>query len=479
MNFLTRRKSIELGQPGQGTADDEGRRLKRTLGWPHLMALGVGAIIGTGIYTLTGVAAGLAGPAVILSFAVAGVVCACAALCYAEMASLSPQAGSAYAYSYMTLGELIAWVVGWSLILEYTLVCSAVSVGWAGYAAGLIHGAHIPVPESLLAGPDAGGIVNLPAAFIALVVTGMLLVGTRESATVNFILVCVKLVALAGFVAFTLPSFDASHFHPFAPFGFAAHEIDGKKYGVMGAAAIIFFAFYGFDAISTAAEEAKNPKRDLTIGIVGSMILCTLIYMVVAACALGASPYDVFSKSGEPLAFVLRQLGQPGAASLIAGAAVVALPTVIMVFMFGQSRVFFAMARDGLLPTALATVNKRGVPSAVTILTGLIAAAVAGIMPLSEIASLANAGTLCAFIATALAVMTLRRRSPELTRPFVTPLVWLIGPAAVLGCLYLFTSLSAKTIEFFFVWNAIGVVAYLVYGRAHSRLRAIDTAIRA
>jgi len=282
--------------------------------------------------------------------------------------------------------------------------------------------------------------------------------------------VLVKLVALAAFVAFTLPAFDASHFHPFAPFGFGAHEIDGKKMGVMGAAAIIFFAFYGFDAISTAAEEAKNPKRDLTIGIIGSMVLCTLIYMVVAAAALGAQPFDVFSKSPEPLAFVLRQLGRPGAASLIAGAAVLALPTVIMVFMFGQSRVFFAMARDGLLPRGLAAVDGRGVPVAVTVLTGLIAAGIGGFLPLSEIASLANAGTLAAFIATACAVMVLRRRSPDLERPFVTPAVWVIAPAAVIGCVYLFTSLSAKTITFFFAWNALGVIVYLLFGRLRSRL---------
>jgi APA family basic amino acid/polyamine antiporter len=467
MSFLTRRKAVEAAGQAQG-----GHQLKPTLSWYHLIALGVGAIIGTGIYTLTGVAAGLAGPAVILSFAVAGAVCACAALCYAEMASLTPQAGSAYTYSYVSLGEMVAWVIGWSLILEYTLVCSAVSVGWAGYASGLMEQAHWAIPKALLAGPDAGGIVNLPAVFIALAVTGMLLVGTRESATVNFVLVIVKLVALAGFVALTLPHFDAAHFHPFAPFGYGAHEVDGKKVGVMGAAAIIFFAFYGFDAISTAAEEAKNPKRDLTIGIIGSMILCTIIYMVVAACALGAQPYDVFSKSPEPLAFVLRQLGKPGAASLIAGAAVVALPTVIMVFMFGQSRVFFAMARDGLLPRQLAGVDRRGVPVAVTVLTGVIAAVIAGALPLSDIAALANAGTLAAFIATALAVMVLRRTRPELERPFVTPVVWLIGPAAVLGCAYLFTSLSAKTITFFFAWNAVGVVVYLLYGRAKSALAA-------
>jgi basic amino acid/polyamine antiporter, APA family len=467
MSFVTRRKSVEA----EIRAGD-GPRLKPTLSWPHLIALGVGAIIGTGIYTLTGVAAGLAGPAVILSFAVAGAVCAFAALSYAEMATLMPHAGSAYSYTYATLGELVAWVIGWSLILEYTLVCSAVSVGWSAYAAGLIEQAHWAVPKALLAGPDAGGLVNVPAVFIALAVTGMLLVGTRESATVNFILVCIKLVALTAFVALTLPHFDASHFHPFAPFGYGAHEIDGKKYGVMGAAAIIFFAFYGFDAISTAAEETKDPRRDLTIGIIGSMVLCTFIYMVVAAAALGASPYNVFSKSAEPLAFVLRDLKQPLAASLIAGAAVLALPTVIMVFMFGQSRVFLAMARDGLLPRGLATISPRGVPRGVTILTGVIAAVIAGAMPISEIASLANAGTLAAFIATGLAVMALRRAQPDLPRPFRTPAVWIVGPAGILGCLYLFTSLSLKTITFFLAWNAIGVLVYLVYGRTQSRLAA-------
>jgi APA family basic amino acid/polyamine antiporter len=305
-----------------------------------------------------------------------------------------------------------------------------------------------------------------------MVVTGMLLVGTRESATVNFVLVCVKLAALAAFVAFTLPSFDVAHFQPFAPFGFGAQEIDGKKFGMMGAAAIIFFAFYGFDAISTAAEEAKNPRRDLTIGIVGSMVLCTLIYMVIAACALGAVPFGVFSKSPEPLAFVLKQLGQPGAAAIIAGAAVVAMPTVIMVFMFGQTRVFFAMARDGLLPRSLARVNQRGVPAAVTVVTGLIAATFAGLVPLDEIASLANAGTLAAFIGVALSVMVLRRRAPGLSRPFVTPAVWVVAPLTIAGCVYLFTSLQTQTMVFFFAANALGVVFYMLYGRTRSRLAA-------
>ncbi|HEX4184062.1 MAG TPA: amino acid permease, partial [Caulobacteraceae bacterium] len=286
-----------------------------------------------------------------------------------------------------------------------------------------------------------------------------------------FVLVLIKLIALAGFVALTLPAFKAGHFQPLLPYGFAAQVgPDGVKRGVMAAAAIIFFAFYGFDAISTAAEEAKDPARDLTIGIVGSMVLCTLIYMVVAAAALGASPYDVFSKSGEPLAFILRALDHPLAASLIAGAAILALPTVIMVFMYGQSRVFFAMARDGLLPQGLSAVNRRGVPALVTVFTGVIAAIVAGFLPLQQIAELANAGTLLAFVATAVCMMVLRRTDPDRPRPFRCPLPWLVGPGAVLGCLYLFSSLPEKTVVRFLIWNSLGLVIYLIYGRARSRL---------
>src|SRR3984957_14458196 len=303
MNFATRRKSIDAL-----AAAREGKGLKPTLSWPHLVALGVGAIVGTGIYTLTGTSAGLAGPGVIFSFAIEGAACACGALAYAEMATLIPETGSAYTYSSTVLGEIFAWLVGWSLVLEYTLVCSPVSVGGAAYASGvMVHQLGWGIPPALLAGPLAGGVVNLPAVLVALGVAGGLLLGARESANINFVLVLVKLTALAGFVFLTLPAFKAGHFQPLMPYGFAAHVgPDGVKRGVMAAAAIIFFAFYGFDAISTAAEETKNPARDLTIGIVGSMVLCTIIYMVVAAAALGASPFQTFSKSGEPLAFILR-----------------------------------------------------------------------------------------------------------------------------------------------------------------------------
>lgn len=468
MSFVTRRKPITGHAPVEG----EGR-LKKTLSWPHLVALGVGAIIGTGIYTLIGVGAGQAGPAVIASFAIAGGVCAFAALCYAEMATLMPQAGSAYAYSYAGMGELVGWIVGFSLILEYTVVCSAVAVGWSGYAQGFLVSRGWGLPDLLAAGPGGtpAGLVNLPAAGVIVLVTAMLLVGTRESATVNSFLVVFKVAALGAFVALILPAFDAANFTPFMPYGFGAHEdADGVKRGVMAAAAVIFFAFYGFDAISTASEEAKNPARDLTIGIVGSMAACAAIYMIVAAAALGATPFTAFAKSGEPLAFVLREHGHPLAAVLIAAAAVIALPTVIMAFMFGQSRVFFAMARDGLIPRRLSRVDRRGVPAAVTLFTGVVAAAVAGLVPLQSLAEVANAGTLCAFIATAFAMMTLRVQRPGLDRPFRTPVWWAVGPLAVAGCLYLFWSLADFTKVFFFAWNAVGLVIYLVYGRTRSLL---------
>ncbi|MBC7668627.1 MAG: amino acid permease, partial [Gemmatimonadaceae bacterium] len=340
MSIWTRRKAIDTA------AGDPAHALKKTLSWYHLIALGVGAIVGTGIYTLTGVGAGLAGPGVILSFLIAGAVCACAALCYAELSTMIPASGSAYTYSYVAMGEPVAWFVGWSLILEYTLVCAAVAVGWSAHAAGLFR--MIGTPEILLAGPHAGGIGNLPAVIISFAVAGVLALGTKESATVNMVLVAIKIIALAIFVALCIPAFDASHFTPFMPQGFAATpDASGVKVGVMAAASLIFFAFYGFDAVSTAAEETKNPKRDLTIGIVGSMAVCTVIYMVVAAVSIGASRTEIFSKSEAPLVFILESLKHPRTAQLVALAAVVALPTVILAFMYGQSRIFFVMARDG------------------------------------------------------------------------------------------------------------------------------------
>ncbi len=498
MNFIFRRKSLD------DLADLKGaNRLKPTLtGW-HLVLLGIGAIVGTGIYTLIGDAAGRAGPAVILSFAVAGLVCACAALAYAELSTMMPASGSAYTYAYASMGELAAWIVGWALILEYTVVCSAVAVGWSGYATGFLHSLGVPLPPELTAAagqvvgamteagfvaktdfldglpPDGStpvvGLFNLPAVVIIGLVALMLLVGTKESATVNAVLVVVKLAALAAFVALALPAFDAANFQPFMPYGFGSHEIekDGATVtqGVMAAAAIIFFAFYGFDAVSTAAEETKDPGRNLAFGIIGSLVACTIIYMTVAATALGALPFMKLAASGEPLALVLRELGHPAAAVAIAGAAVIAVPTVILAFMFGQSRIFFVMARDGLLPKSLGVVDKKsGSPVLMTILTALVCAAIAALLPLGQIAALANAGTLAAFIATGAALIILRNREPGRARPYRAPAGHVVGVLTILGCLYLFYSLPHSTKINFFLWMAAGLPVYFLYGAQASGL---------
>jgi len=474
MSRLFRRKII-------ADAPLEHQRLSRTLSWPHLVAMGVGAIVGTGILTLIGVGADRAGPAVLVSFAVAGAICACAALCYAEMATMIPASGSAYTYSYAVLGEIIAWFVGWSLILEYSLVVSTVAVGWSGYAVGFLKGLGIVLPDRMTHGPSLEMTdysfllynfgINLPAILIIAVVAGLLMLGTRESARINSALVILKIATLTLFVAVALPHFDPANLHPFAPSGFGSvADEHGVKYGVMGAAAIIFFAFYGFDAISTAAEEAKNPDRDLAIGIVGSMLACTLIYIVVAAAAVGAVHYTIFSKSAEPLALILRELGSGGVATVVAAAAAIALPTVLLAFLYGQSRIFLVMARDGFLPESLAAISSRGTPARITAVTAVFVAILAGLLPLDVIASLANAGTLVAFVAVATCVLVLRRRSPEARRPFRTPLAWVVAPAAILGCCYLFMSLQHVTQISFLVWNAIGLAVYFLYARSRAAM---------
>ncbi|MEF3082105.1 amino acid permease [Luteimonas sp. SMYT11W] len=473
MHAWLRRKDIN-----RITEHEEGRRLVRTLGWPHLIALGIGAIVGTGIYTLIGVGADKAGPAVLLSFMIAGVVCACAALAYAELSTMMPAAGSAYTYSYAVLGEAIAWVVGWSLILEYSLVVSTVAVGWSGYFVGFLEwlqtnfGWNVTLPAALAAGPHAGGVLNVPAIVITFAVAGLLIAGTRESATLNAVLVVFKLIALGVFIAVALPAFDAANLEPFMPFGFPKSlGADGVERGVMAAAAIIFFAFYGFDAISTAAEETRNPGRDLSIGIVGSMVGCTIIYMLVALAAVGAMSFAVFGKSAEPLALIMRELGHPTAALAIGVVAIIALPTVLLAFFYGQSRIFFVMSRDGLLPRGLSKVNPRtGTPVAITLFTAVLVAALAGVARLDEIAALANAGTLAAFTAVAVCLLVLRHRDPERPRVFRTPLAWVVGPVAILGCLYLFWSLPSRTQLWFLAWNVLGVVVYLVYSRRNSVL---------
>ncbi|HEV7660574.1 MAG TPA: amino acid permease [Allosphingosinicella sp.] len=458
----------------------EEHRLKQSLGWPHLIALGVGAIVGTGILTLTGVGAAKAGPAVILSFAIAGLICAAAALAYAEMATMIPASGSAYTYTYVVLGEGLAWIVGWSLILEYSLVVSAVAAGWSAHASPPLLSAWPDFPAFLTHAPviEGGWLpftlhvtqsgFNLPAVFIILIVAALLIRGTKESATLNAILVAVKVLALIVFVAVALPHFNEANLHPFMPHGFASQGPSGAEVGVMAAAAVIFFAFYGFDAVATASEEAKNPGRDLAIGIVGSMVICVIIYIAVGVAAVGAVDYQTIAKSGEPLALVLRTLNWETAARYLELSAVIALPTVILAFFYGQSRIFFVMARDGLLPMKLAQVSKRGSPVRITLFTTLIVATIAALVPLDQIVTLANAGTLAAFTAVAVCMLILRVRAPEAERKFRTPWAWPVGIFAILGCLYLFHSLPSFTKIWFLIWNLAGLVLYFLYARRRS-----------
>ncbi|MEC7888645.1 MAG: amino acid permease [Pseudomonadota bacterium] len=483
----------------------EKKSLSRSLGWFQLTLVGLGCVIGTGIFVLTAVGAQKAGPGLMIAFAIAGGVCIVAALCYAEIAAMIPVAGSAYTYSYATIGEFFAWTVGWALIMEYAIAASAVSVGWSGYFSGtVLGGLGIHLPAWLSAGPlalggAAGGFINLPALVIALLVTGLLVIGTSESAKVNAVLVIVKVTALTAFVAITLTSseFEASHFNPFLPAGVFGGW--GTGVGAVGAAATMFFAYVGFDAVSTAAEETKNPQRNVPIGLVGSLLFCTIFYILVAGGAIGtiggqpimdamgipleagspelarqcAMPQyaDALVCSNEPLAHVLKMLGFSGFGNAIGLAAFLALPSVILVLIFGQTRIFFVMSRDGLLPERLSRVHPRfKTPHVVTIITGLAVAIGAAFFPVGQLADISNAGTLYAFLMVAVAVMVLRVRDPGRKRHFKVPMVWVVAPLTIIGCVLLFFNLPSAAMLFLPGWGIIGVVIYVLYSRRRSHL---------
>ncbi len=474
------------------TAEKKG--LHRSLGAFQLTMLGVGAVIGTGIFVLTSEAAQKAGPGMMLSFCIAGFVCAVAALCYSELASMVPVAGSAYTYTYAVMGELMAWMVGWALILEYAVGASAVAVGWSGYFVGLLdHSLGITVPHWLAVGPSEGGIINMPAVVISALVTWLLIIGTTESARVTSALVAIKVAALTLFCVLALPMLHEQNFHPFIPNGWGT-------IGVVGAASSIFFAYVGFDAVSTAAEETKNPQRNVPIGLIGSLLICTLFYLLVSAGAIGtigAQPVaglagEVLSPgspalaarcaqitaggsveplvcSHEALAHVLRTIGYVRIGNLIGLAAFLALPSVVLMMMFGQTRVFFVMARDGLLPKRLASVHPRfHTPHVVTAFTGVVVTLAAAFLPVGQLADYSNSGTLFAFAMVAVAVLVLRRTDPDRVRPFRTPLIWLVAPAAILGCLalYWYLGLAAKLV--LPGWGAIGLLIYFGYSRSRS-----------
>lgn len=474
-------------------ATAEKKSLTRQLGPFQLTMLGIGAIIGTGIFVLTAEAGQKAGPGMMIAFVIAAVVCALAALAYAELASMVPVAGSAYTYTYGVLGEGLAWVVGWALVLEYTIAASTVCVGWSGYVNGLLANRGFGLPDFLRTGPMDGGTFNLLAFLIGLAITFLLVVGTSKSAKVNAFLVLIKVAALTLFIFVALPAVKDPNFHPFVPNGWGS-PMGGI--GVLGAAASIFFAYVGFDAVSTAAEETKNPNRNIPIGLIGSLGVCTIYYLLVSYGAVGSvgaqpmlGPDGVALQPGTPemaaachasqalvcskeaLAHVVRLLNHNTLGNLIGFAASIALPSVILTMTYGQTRIFFTMARDGLLPSSLAKIHPRfHTPHVITLITGTFVSLFGAMFPVGILADVTNSGTLFAFMMVAVAVLILRKTQPDRPRSFRTPMAWLVCPLAVLGCLLLFFNLSTKTIIIFFSWAAIGLVVYYLYGYRKSHL---------
>ena len=469
--------------------DEPGHQLKKSLGTLQLIVFGVGVVIGTGIFVLTGEAAGVkAGPAIALSFVFAGIGCALAALCYAEFASTVPVAGSAYTFSYASLGELVAWIIGWDLILELALGASTVAVGWSTYFADVLSQAGVTLPTSVY-----GDGHNLVAAVIVLILTGVLCFGINVSAKVNLVAVIVKVAIVLLVIVAGLFYVKASNYSPFIPpsgsagasaepsppsllqdlgFGKGAFGIGG----IFTGAALVFFAFIGFDIVATAAEETKNPQRDMPRGIFGSLAICTALYVAVSLVITGMVKYTDISVKA-PLAEAFRSVGQPVIATLISVGALIGLTTVMMVLMLGQSRVFFAMSRDHLLPPVFSAVSERtGAPVRTTLVTGGVVAVISFLVPLSTLAELVNIGTLFAFVVVALGVIVLRRTRPDLERAFRTPLVPFVPILSVLVSVYLMLNLPAATWLRFALWMVIGFAVYASYGYRKSKMRSPESA---
>jgi APA family basic amino acid/polyamine antiporter len=469
---LFRTKSIERIL---ADSDAPGHRLKKTLTVWDLTGLGIGAIIGTGIFVLIGTAIvgdahrPGAGPGIILSFMLSGLTCALAALCYAEFAAMIPVAGSAYTYSYATLGELLAWLTGWNLILEYGVACVAVAIGWSGYFNNILKLCGIELPYWATHAPGAdGGVANVPAALIVLLVTVILVIGVKESARATGIIVLIKLAVIVFFIAVGAGAVDKTNWSPFMPFGFD---------GVGAAAAIVFFAYIGFDAVSTTAEEARNPQRDLPIGIIASLLICTLLYIAVAAILTGLIPYSKIDVHA-PVAEALSVAGYRWGAAVVAVGAVAGITSVLVVMMIGQIRVFFAMSRDGLLGPWLSAVHPTfRTPHHATYLTGAAVAVLAAFIPIGDAADMTNIGTLFAFVLVCIGVIVLRYTKPGQPRPFRMPFMPWIPLLGMLACLGLMLFLPMLTWIRFVVWTIIGIVVYMLYGIRHSRLAATSPTI--
>jgi APA family basic amino acid/polyamine antiporter len=465
--------------------DEPEHRLKKHLSGLDLAVFGVGVIIGTGIFVLTGVVArDQSGPAVAISFVIAGFVCGLAALCYAEFASTVPVAGSAYTFSYATFGELVAWIIGWDLVLELALGAATVAVGWSGYLNQLLDDLGIPLPGSI-AGDEAR--FNIPAVLIVLAMTAVLILGIKLSSRVTAVIVVIKVAIVLLVIAVGLFFVEAANYSPFVPpaqaaepgtsggeaplvqtlFGFSPGTFGWG--GVMAGAAVVFFAFIGFDIVATAAEETRNPGRDLPRGILGSLAICTVLYVAVSLVVVGMQRYTELS-ADAPLATAFSDVGLPVFAGIISIGALAGLTSVVMILLLGQSRVLFAMSRDRLLPAGLAAVHPRyGTPYKITVITGIFVAVLAAVVPLEELANLVNIGTLFAFVLVSVGVILLRRTRPDLPRTFRVPLMPVLPIVSVLACLWLMLNLPGNTWWRFLLWMALGVVIYFLYGRRHSR----------
>ena len=468
--------------------ESSGNQLRRALGWGHLTLLGIGGIIGTGIFVLTGVAAAQnAGPALPLSFIVAGLGCTFAGLCYAEFAAMIPVSGSAYSYSYATLGEGIAWFIGWNLVLEYLFAVATVSVGWSGYVVSFLADFHIHIPAALSSAPldqgaDAlhlkltGAIINLPAILIVAVIATVCYIGIKQSAIFNSIIVAIKVTVIVLFILFGVSYINTDNWHPFVPPNTGTWFVYGPS-GILGAAGVIFFAYIGFDAISTAAQESRNPQRDMPIGILASLVICTILYVVVSAILTGMVSYKELNVAA-PVALALDKY--PGLEWLrkpVKLGAIFGMTSVMLVMTIAQARIFFAMARDGLLPPFFGRVHPRfRTPSTGTVVTGVSAALIGGVFPVGLLGHLVSIGTLAAFVTVCIGVLVLRQTRPELPRPFRTPAPWFTCIAGALVCGLMMVSLGPATWVRLIVWTVIGVFVYVLYGHQHSRLHAANGA---
>ena len=483
---LWSQKSVDVLQ---AEASNEGQgSLRRVLGAMNLTMLGIGAIIGAGIFVLTGTAAATyAGPAIVLSFVLAGMGCLFAGLCYAEFASMIPMAGSAYTYAYATLGEFIAWIIGWDLILEYLFGAATVAVGWSGYFVAFLSKFGLVLPPAFTQAPlsvlgthtlvrNPGGVLNVPAVLLVLLMTTLLVIGIKESARFNNLIVFVKVAIVFLVIGFGFMFVNSANWHPFIPPNGGSFGQYGWS-GIVRGAGVVFFAYIGFDAVSTAAQEAKNPQRDMPIGMLGSLGICTVLYILMALVMTGLAHYTELNVP-HPVDVALSKAG-PGLAwlnYLVDIGAIAGLASVVLVMLMGQPRIFYSMSRDGLLPPVFGKVHPRfRTPYVTTILTGVIAAAVAGFFPIALLGELVSIGTLFAFVVVSAGVMVLRYREPNRVRPFKTPLVPLVPILGILICGYMMYGLPSDTWIRLAVWLIIGLVIYFLYGRGHSRIGNPDT----